>query len=201
LLATQAECQDPSVPPIAAYEIQLEGANWILRYGAEKGLYPEKDYGALATVAKLLARPGVYLDLKDLVDADTRKLLDCRESRTDALDDEGIGRLKRRYTELKADMAGEQDPLVRKENEQELKSIAAEVKKATGPGNRKRKLGRTLAEKAWDALTTQLRRLWPRLRDNKMPQLADHLEQSIRCNYPSIAYIPPDGTSSWAVTT
>jgi hypothetical protein len=42
-----------------------------------------------------------------------------------------------------------------------------------------------------------LRRLWPRLKNTKMPKLAEHLQSTIHSNYPTIIYNPPEGTPPW----
>jgi len=177
--------------------IRLSGASWAVRYGAEQGTYPAKDYSVLAAVAKLVARPNHSFPLVDLVDADTRSLIECPESRDDLLDNPAITDLKRRFEELKRDRENQDDPLVKKENEEELTKIAAELKKSLGPKGRKRKLGSTPTDKAWDALTKNLRRLWPRLRETRMSALADHLERAIQIDRPHITYHPPVDTPPW----
>src|SRR5262249_26971845 len=51
---------------VAKNLIRRCGANWDLRFGDERGLYPVSDYSALGTVAKLVARPHHPFDIKDL---------------------------------------------------------------------------------------------------------------------------------------
>jgi hypothetical protein len=182
-----------------AHSIRLSGAVWEIHYGTERGTYPASDYSALATVTKLLARPNQRVSLLDVVDADTRKLLERSGSRDDVLDDPAIAQLQRRYEELRRDMADQDDPLVKRENEKDLADIIAELRKGVGPRGRRRRLGRTPMDQAWDALTKNLHRLWPRLRQTGMPALADHLENAIHFNRPHIIYLSLSDTLLWDV--
>jgi hypothetical protein len=112
---------------------------------------------------------------------------------------------------------------VRAEIEQEIEDILKEVRKATGtggrgrklgstapdsggsrrrssrPSTRRRKLGSTASDRAWGALTRNLCRVYPRLRDAGMPGLADHLYKAIRVECPHITYCPPLGTPPWSI--
>ncbi len=148
---------------------------------------------------KLVTRPQQPLALDELVDSETARLIKEPESGA-VLDQPAIADLQRRYAELNRDESKyEDDPLVRAENEKERAIIAAELKKAIGPGGRRRKLGRTPADQAWDALTKSLRRLWPRLRNANMPGLAAHLENTIAIDRPHVTYRPPGDTPPWIV--
>jgi hypothetical protein len=191
--------------------MRCDGDSWVIRWGEEYGIFPAKDYRALDLVAKLVAGPNRPMELNDLVDADTRTVLKRPEARADVLNNPAVAGLRKRYKELQQDRAqlqrglvagsdaGPESELRCREIDEELASLAAEVKKAIGPGNRKRKLGRTRADRAWDALTKSLRRLWPRLRAAGMPKLATHLETGIDIDQPSLAYRPPPDTPAWHV--
>jgi hypothetical protein len=192
-------------------DMRRDGASWVVRWGEEHGVFAAKDFNALDVVAKLVAAPNRSVELKDLVDADTRALLERPESQDAVLDNPALVRLKQRYEELMQDKAKQQSErapgmdaspeleLAGCEINQEMADIAAQLKEAVGPGNRKRKLGRTPKDQAWDALTKGLRRLWPRLRKERMPTLADHLESNITIDQPCLTYHPPLGTPPWHV--
>jgi hypothetical protein len=181
--------------------IRRTAAIWEVCYGAESGGFPVADYSALEVVAKLVARPQEDVALADLVDPALRPSIEQTESATEVLDNPAVADLKRRYEELNRDASGEEDALVRAENEAELTSIAAELKRALGPSGRKRKLGQTAADQAWDALTKGLRRLWPRLRAAGMPELAAHLKNTIPTDRrPHVGYHPPASALPWVVS-
>jgi hypothetical protein len=188
-----------ALPIVANNSLRLCGANWEVSYGAERGTYPMKDFRALGTLAKLLPRPNHPYPLVDLVDPDARQLLERPEAQDIVQSSESLARLRERYEELERDKASTEDPLVLEELDEELEDILAELKKALGPGGRKRKLGRTLADRAWDTLTKSLRRLWRRLQNTGMPELAAHLEKTVHMDRPHITYNPSGNTSSWDV--
>jgi hypothetical protein len=179
--------------PPQSNTIRREGAVWIIRYGEEHGTFPAKDFSALETVAKMVARPNEPLELKDLMSGDIydSNLFERPDLRDHVVDQPAVADLKRRWEELKRDMEVEDDPLVKEENNAEIGRIAEELKKIMGPGRRMRKLGRTPKGQAWDALTHKLRRLWPRLREEGMAALSAHLETAIHIECPHISYRPP----------
>jgi hypothetical protein len=200
---------EPPAAPQAA--MRHDGASWVIRWGEEHGTFPVKDFGALDTVAKLVTVPNRPVELKDLVAADARSLLERPESAAEVLDNPTVAQARARYVELMrerdqvqhellagtgADPANEQRC---REIDEELADIAAELKKAMGPGNGKRKLGRTPTDKAWDALTKRLSRLWSRLREAHMPNLASHLESAIHIDRPVLIYRPAADTPPWHV--
>jgi hypothetical protein len=188
------------VPPaLHAGSIRRRGAIWEVRYEDEHGHYPVKDFGAFEILAKLVCRPNHPFQLGDLVDAQTRELLERPESSCDVTnDDSSLANLKSRLKEVKRLRDKyPHDPLVQHECDDEVAKITSEMRRAMGPGGRKRKLGSTVRYRTWDALTTKLRRLWPRLREGKMPLLADHLESAIRFEQPSITYQTPVGAFPW----
>jgi hypothetical protein len=177
--------------------MRLSGANWEAQYGDEKGTYPAKDYSSLAIVAKLLACPHQSFSLSEL--SAGGELLGLPEATDVLLDDPAIKDLKRRYDE-EMQTPVPNDPLAKKERRDRLAQIAAELKKAMSPKGRRRKLGRTNADKAWDALTKNLRRLWPRLAETRMPGLAAHLERFVQFDKPLITYHPSAGTPPFVIT-
>jgi hypothetical protein len=201
--AEQAESDTPTDATRAdggthAGSIRVLGADWEIRYGGKRGLFPVKDFGGLEVVAKLLSRPNHPFQLDDLVDAETATLLKTQESCDDIHDDNYIANLGRRLNEVRCERARHpNDPLVQRECDEEEARITSELKQAVGPKGRRRKLGRTKRAKVWDTLTKKLRRLFPRLREAKMPLLADHLEGAIRFDQPFIAYYPPGGALPW----
>lgn len=187
---------DPPASPVN--RMRLCGASWEICYGSEQGIYPAKDYGALATLAKLLTRPKDLVPLTDLVDADTQELLGRPEAGDVIMNDATLKDLKQRYEALQQNQVPD-DPLAEQEHREELAQLAAQLKKAIGLGGRRRKLGRSIRERVWDTLTKDVRRLYPRLRDNGMPELAAHLQGAIRFDCPHITYDPPTDTALWDI--
>jgi hypothetical protein len=183
--------------PEPSQSIRICGSNWEVYYRGERGSYPVKDYVALATVAKVVARPNHFFSILDLVDGERRTLLERPESRDEVLDSQALTELRRKWEELQRDMADQDDPIVKSENQAEFAELTAQLKKTVGPGDRRRKLGRTATDRAWDTLTKNLRRLWPRLRNSGMPLLAAHMESTIHIDQLNIAYHPPAGTPPW----
>jgi hypothetical protein len=182
-------------PPLSAVAgitesriIRREGASWIIQYEDERGVFPVEGFTALEIVAKLVVRPKQPLELKDLVDVDARIVGETTGSTADVLDDTAIAGLRQRFYDLQRDPGDGESPGEQAERAEEISAIAAELKKHLGPGGRKRKLGHTSQDRAWDALTKNLRRLWVRLGQAKMPKLADHLEATIEFNRPQVTY-------------
>ena len=173
---------------------------WEVSYGTERGNYPVKQYSSIGDLAKLVAHPRQPVHLRDLVDAGTRALLDSEDgkARGTVLDNPAVSDIRRRLRSIDDNST---DPLVRKEAEEDRAQLDAELKKLVGLGGRKRKLGATVAEQAWDALTKGLRRLWrqtePRLTD--MPELATHLRNAVLFKFPTITYHLPETSPSWNV--
>jgi hypothetical protein len=192
LQAKQRRSKDPS------NSFRRVGANWDVCFETERGQFPAASHSALAVVVKLLAKPNHPLDLKELVEEETRQLLERPSSQEDVIDPPGMRDLELRYRELQKDRDSP-DLLVREEYEREIKIITAELEKAIGPGGRKRKLGRSTHDRVWDALTKNLRRLCRRLRDQSMPNLAAHLKSSIQIDQPTITYNPPSGMPTWQI--
>ncbi len=186
---------------IPANSIQRDGDAWKIRYGAEHGTFAVKDYSVIETLAVLLARPRHQHSLDDLVDPDTARLLAASRGKDDRLDAEGLTSLKARYVELQRDIATESDPEAKGHLQEEYGQLAAELKAAVGPGGRRRKVGYSEEDQAWDARTKALRRLWPRLRKAGLPKLANHLEQTIRIDRPHITYLPTEGAAAWTMET
>jgi hypothetical protein len=175
---------------------------WELRFGEESCLLPVKECKVIKPLAKLLASRHVSVPLADLVDEETRRILmELPESSDEVLDNEGVARLKSNYEELLISREKyKDDPLVSKEIQGDMGGILAQLKKNVSQGGRrKRKLGRTNKERAWDALTRNMRRLWPRLREAGMPKLAEHLERSISFDYPNLTYQPPANAAPWTI--
>jgi hypothetical protein len=178
--------------------MRLDGASWVIKFGQEQGTFPAADYAALQTVAKLVTRPHQPQELKDLVDPDVRKGLELPEGNQDVFQsDEAIKKLKERYQNALRDKERASTDTEKAECEQELTEIAAQVKRHTRPGGKLRKFGKTNTDRAWDALTKGLQRLWPRLSKAEMPQLAKHLERCIHLDRPHIIYHPSADTPSW----
>jgi hypothetical protein len=178
--------------------IRKSGAVWELQFEGEKGSYPADGYSALCVVAKLVARPGQPFELKDLVDANERALLEGAVSRDEVLDDQAVDELQRKYRELEEDKEVYSDKPVELERiEADQKVIMAQLKNARRPDGRGKKLGETQAGKAWDKLRKSLThdRLWRRL--TRMPKLAAHLESAIKCMFPHVTYDPPSGSPKW----
>jgi hypothetical protein len=198
--AAEAIAGTPTDPPTdVAGSFHLSGGSWAVCYGEEKGAFDASHYGPIATLVKLLDRPHHAFELLDLVDADARAILERPESQDITLDNPAIADLKRRHEEVCRDTEGEDDPLVKQELEQERAMILAELQRAVGPDRRRRNLGRTAADTAWDTLTKGLRRLPGRLGQKKMPELAAHLDRHIHFDQPTIAYRPPENTPPWDV--
>jgi len=191
----------PADAPTAPNVIRRLGADWEIRFGAELGCFPVKDFGGIESLTKLVTRPQQPVPLADLVDSETRPLVEQAGSLADVLDNSAIAELKRQYEELERGKSAAEDPLVRAENEAERMAICAELKKTIGPMGRKRKLGSTAADQAWDALAKKLRRLCPRLRAAGMPELAAHMEKAIDIDRPHITYRPPANAAPWRVET
>lgn len=172
------------------------GATWEVCFESERGSFPTASFSALTVVRELLAKPNHPVDLKELVGEEARQVLEHPASKEDVIDSPGIQDLQRRYQELQ-ECRDDPNPLVRQEYKAEMASIAAELKRAIGPGGRKRQLGWSPQDQAWGALTKNLKRLYGRLEDNGMPKLAAHLKCSIQFARPTITYNPPTGTPSW----
>jgi hypothetical protein len=196
LIAPTGPHEEPRTEPTATMihaGIRSDGAAWQVWYGQESGTYPQADYSALAVVAKLVANPNKSFSRAELR-AEPDNLPREQVTLDDILDHDALTDLQRGIDELRRDMEKETDPLVQQENEDNLEKLLAEVRKATRPGGRKRKLGTIAAQRAWDTLTKALRRLWKRLRETGMPELADHLENAVRIDHPHITYSLPAGT-------
>jgi hypothetical protein len=185
---------------VSGNAIRRDGASWVLSYGAEHGIFPVKDFGSLEIVAKLVLRPNEPMELEELVNIETRTHLNSPQAQApDVLDPQAYADLKRRYDELQRDPGDHESPVEEKERAEEVGRIASELKKLTRYGGRPRKLGRTAKDKAWEAITKDLRRLWSRFRsEGQMPGLAKHLEDFIRIDRPHITYNPPPGTLLWS---
>jgi hypothetical protein len=84
-----------------------------------------------------------------------------------------------------------------KEIEDERAQIAGELKKALGPGGRKRRLGTTPERKVWGSLTKNIRRLFPRLQNAGLPNLATHLKNTLLICSPHITYQPSPKSLVW----
>jgi hypothetical protein len=198
LLARLRE-MEAATQPRGVSAIRRRGANWeVLYYEGERGLFPVKDFRAIETVVKLVSRPHHSFHFHDRMDAKAAALLDRPESNDVTHDDTYYADMSRRLKELAIKRAEHpNDSLVQRECDDEAARIEAERRKGTGPGGRRRKLGRTRQDQAWDALTKGLRRLWDRLRAGGMPLLAAHLERTIHFDRPSIVYHPPAGTPPW----
>jgi hypothetical protein len=190
--------KQPADAPTSAGCIRQCGANWEIRYGTEQGSFSVKDYSALSTLAKLLTRPHHSFKLTDLVDSEAREHLEKPEAQERVLDNQALVEIKQRYEELKHSPAPD-DPVAEQKHREEMMHLAEELRKAIGPGGRMKALGRSNRDRAWDAMTKDLRRLWRRLEDGKMPQLAAHLKDSIHIDRPQITYHPSPGTALWEV--
>jgi hypothetical protein len=177
--------------------IRLEGAMWVIQFGKERGRFPTSDFKALAYLFRLVTRPHHSINLRDFVDAETGRLLQRPESSTELLDNPALEKLRCRYHQLQRDMAKEDNPAIKAENEKEMAQISSELRKALGPGGRKRKLGQTLEEKVWKSFTKSVRRLWSRIRKAGMPELAEHLERTIRFERPQVIYQPQPDSDVW----
>jgi len=70
------------VPPNSLRRV---GPSWELRYSDEKGLLPAKHYSAIPLLAKILGKPRAPINFKDLLDLQTRKLLELPESEKDEI--------------------------------------------------------------------------------------------------------------------
>ena len=121
--------------------IKLVGVNWLVSFEDERGSYPEADYSALSTIAKLLAKPNYSFEVKELVDEETRRWLEHPTADDRIIDDQGLAALKRRYDELKTAEADQDDYLVQEENAEEMAKLVAELKKMQTPSGRPKKLG------------------------------------------------------------
>jgi hypothetical protein len=199
LVARDAAISAKRLEGLRVNSIRRSGGVWKIHFGEEQGSFSVSDFGAIKALVKLVSVPSRPVSLDDLVDPRTRPLIRPQNPGDDVLDNPAMQALKDRYKELQEDRAKEDDPLVQEENEEEQLRILGEVKKNRGPSGRKRKLGTTLRKQAWDALTRNLRRLWPRFEDNQMPELAAHLQNACQFDCPNITYIPPSGTDPWAV--
>jgi hypothetical protein len=63
-----------SRPRAITGSIKKDGAAWEVRFGGERGIFPENDYSAFADVAKLVASPRISFGITDLGDVDPRAL-------------------------------------------------------------------------------------------------------------------------------
>ncbi len=186
--------EEASSPP-SLRSIRRRGANWEVRFEDEEGSFPVKDYSAIQTVSQIVAQPNRPFELKELVDEETRRLLEDPESCDPTHDNVAMRDLRRRRDEL-MEMRDDPDPLVQQEYQSELVLIAEEIKKQSRPGGGSRKLGKTLIDRSWDALCKSLTRLWPRLRKD-MPKLADHLQKAFKIDRPTITYHLADSNQPW----
>jgi hypothetical protein len=184
--------------PAGRNSLRRKGASWEIIFGSEGGSFPVNDYKAIATLAKLLPKPNHQHALTDLVDADTRRLLEIPQAQDVTMDNPAIANLKRQYDELQQSPVPE-NPLEEQEHHEQVARLAEALKKVVGPGGRRRNLGRSNRDRAWEALTQDLRRLWPRLEGAGMPRLAAHLKAAILPDKPHITYQLPADAVPWDV--
>jgi hypothetical protein len=180
--------------------LRRKGGVWELQYGKEQGAFPARDFAALQTLAKLLASPGRLFHLTELSAPETRALLDADDNAcpSPVIDGEAMTAYKRRYDDLQRQRATQDDPQTLAKIDEEMGALANEVRRNTGLGGRRRPLGRTQADRAWESLRKSLSRLWRRLADYNMPSLSSHLKQAIVFAGRRVAYDAAPG-SAWDV--
>jgi hypothetical protein len=200
-LAARTGTLPATAPPnsdVTAGSIRKHGASWDIKFGREHGSFPVKDYGAIATLAKLLARPRYAYCVDKLINSAAPELLNTPDTRDEVMDRQAVAALQQKLRQLQQ-MRLPEDPIAERKRSEEMAHILRALKNAKAPGGQIKKLGPSGRDRAWDALQRKLRRLWPRLKEGGMPQLAEHLENTIHFDRPNITYLPPTDTGTWTV--
>jgi hypothetical protein len=183
-----------------ANSIRKRGAMWGIKFGHEACDFPTTDYSALAVVAVLLSHRGEHVDFLELVPAETRRLLEAEggSGKQNKIDCQEIEDFERHAREVASRMQSDNPAIATEATEewQELQPWLEDLRKNGGRGS---KLGQSSTDKEWHRLTTSLRRLYPRIKEAGMPDLAAHLADYISVNLPHLLYNPPPRTARWHV--
>jgi hypothetical protein len=167
--------------------IQLVGEVWELRFGNERGQYPERGNQCIGWVCTILAHPNRHLTVAEVRgDPEGELAADALlhgERKTDA---EGVKRIKRRLAEI-ADIRDETGGSPRLDEEEaallrQLEEAPTQIK--------------TPLKRAHHNIATQIRAFLHKLA-NDMPNLAAHLKAALKLEAPHFGYYPTPGTPAW----
>ncbi|MBX9677753.1 MAG: hypothetical protein K2X38_03235 [Gemmataceae bacterium] len=161
------------------------GPSWHLQFGEEKGIFPATQYSAMMDLAILLAQPCCSLDFECFCDQETLALVRSPERNEDTYDRTYLRQLEKELQDIREMPQSES-------TDARFAEIAKAIDEAVRPGGKAKKLGRSAADRKWDALTKGLERLYKRMAtDGMMPLLAEHLRKTIAANKPNFLYRKP----------
>jgi hypothetical protein len=198
-----SEGEAPACPVGAEDDHQQASANgnsiqrvaevWHLRYQGEQGDYPVKGNQCIGWLAKLLVAPNRSLTVADLRgDPEGKLAADALLGAERETDNAGIKAIRKRLEEIEdiAEQAGGWSEHLEKERE----DLLDRVKEAEDGKQLRSSLNR-----AHHNIASQIRTFLRDKLPEEMPQLAAHLNQSLKLEFPSFGYYPPAGTPAWKV--
>jgi hypothetical protein len=192
--ATETPNGNAGKPPIKdCYLFRLRGNMWELRFGEERGNFPNRK--GLRIIERLLRFPN------EAVPATELQGIDCRmgignESAQDAVDRPTIAEIKSRLAEIDNDIdeaRRDRDEAALSRLELEKEKTIAELSKSLGLGGNSRKLGpKPIVESTRIAVRQNLDRAYESLSAAQPPmtRLADHLARNILSEGHKYAYRP-----------
>lgn len=199
--APTADEQPPGTPEPNAFV--REGNYWKVVLDDRR--VTVRDSKGMHHLARLLAAPGREFHVLDLAAADSEDPeAATRLSRAGdlgpLLDDRAKDMYRRRLAEIEEDIEearADNDIARREQTELEREFLIGELARAVGLGGRDRRAG-AASERARAAVTQAVRKAIGRLRE-AAPELADHLDRTIRTGT-YCAYVPdPRVPSPWSV--
>jgi tetratricopeptide (TPR) repeat protein len=168
----------------ARFELRREGEYWTVVSGRRTQRL--RDSRGLQVLAQLLANPGQEFHVLQLVGSEDQPA-DRGDSGT-VLDAEAVRRYRDRLLDLREELEEAQrftDAGRADRARAEIDFVTQELARAVGLGGRARRAG-SAAERARTAIQKRLRNAIGRI-EQELPQLAQHLEQTIRtgtlCGY------------------
>ncbi|MFF3672620.1 transcriptional regulator [Streptomyces sp. NPDC002120] len=199
--APAADEQPPGTPEPNAFV--REGDYWKVVLDDRR--VTVRDSKGMHHLARLLAAPGREFHVLDLAAADSEDPAAAAElpragDLGPLLDDRAKDMYRRRLAEIEEDIEearADNDIARREQTELEREFLIGELARAVGLGGRDRRAG-AASERARAAVTQAVRKAIGRLRE-AAPELADHLDRTIRTGT-YCAYVPdPRVPSPWSV--
>jgi hypothetical protein len=186
LAALDADRRPAPAAPDRGARLERRGDMWEASYHGRSAYL--RDSKGMRDLATLLARPGADVPALDLAGGG-RPVVADRPADQPILDATALAAYRRRLAELDdvlaaaragSDLGGQQ----RAGDEREV--LLAEIRRATRPDGRARRLGPTAAERARKAVTARIRDAIHRI-GAVLPELATHLDRTVRtgtsCRY------------------
>jgi hypothetical protein len=170
--------------------IQLVGKVWELRYGNERGGYPERGHKCIPWLRTILSHPRRSLTVAEVRgDPEGRLAGDALLHGERATDAAGIRAIRLRQEEI-ADIRAETggSPSLDEEEAELLQQLQEASKQIKSP-----------LRKAHHNIASQIRAF---LRDKlakDMPDLAAHLTAALKLDSPHFGYYPPVGAPAWKI--